>query len=119
MVYNRPVYLTSQEVADRYRVSVSAVMKQRAEGRAPGSLGKRIGKRLLWSPQDLDAFDGGEQGETFGALHALVLEVRGVNKRLDELIKVTIADPHPPGIDPSFYRGDGPPQIPQIGDEDE
>lgn len=32
---------------------------------------------------------------------------------------LTIPDPHPPGIDPSFYRGDGPPQIPsRRGPED-
>ena len=77
-------WLTASEVADRYRITISGLSKQRTEGRTPGALGKRVGKRVLWASEELDAFDG--QGHPFGAMDALVLEVRGINKRLDKLI---------------------------------
>lgn len=77
-------WMTAEETADRYRITVKGLLKQRSEDRAPGSLGKRVGKRVLWSSEDLDNFDGG--GQTFGAMAALVLEVRGINKRLDQII---------------------------------
>lgn len=78
-------WLTAEETADRYRITVSGLLKQRREGRNPGALGRRVGKRVLWASEELDAFDGHEEPESFGALHALVLEARGINKRLDRL----------------------------------
>lgn len=79
-------FLTIEDVADRYRVTPSAIQKQRAEGKPPGIFGRRVGKRILWAPQDLDRWDG---LEVFGALDALVLEMRGMNRRLDVQIALT------------------------------
>lgn len=93
-------YMTADETAARYRITVKGLLKQRSEGRLPGSLGKRVGKRVLWASEELDVFDAMEDGsntiyappESFGALHALVLETRGVNKRLDKLLAAVEAD---------------------------
>lgn len=78
-------WLTAEEVADRYRITVKGLLKQRSEDRLPGSLGKRVGKRVLWSPSDLDRFDG--VPETFGADHAMVLELQAANKLLRKISK--------------------------------
>lgn len=86
-------WLTTEETADRYRISVSGLLKQRRENRKPGALGRRVGKRVLWASEDLDAYDGHQEPETFGALHALVLEARGINKRLDAVL-VELRKPH-------------------------
>lgn len=77
-------WMTTEETADRYRITVKGLLKQRSESRPPGSLGKRVGKRVLWASEDLDAFDGNEQG--IGVMNALVLEIRGINKRLDRIL---------------------------------
>jgi hypothetical protein len=88
-------WITLEEVAERYRITPSGVMNQRAENRMPGIMGKHVGKRVLWASEELDAYDRlftdnpQPQVETFGSLDALVLEVRGVNKRLDRLIKLS------------------------------
>lgn len=84
-------WLTAEETAARYRIGVKGLLNQRLEGRLPGSLGKRVGKRILWASEDLDAFDGREEPENFGALHALVLEARGINKRLDAIHKELVS----------------------------
>lgn len=86
-------WMTAEETAKRYRITPSGLAKQRAEGRMPGSIGKHVGKRVLWASEELDAYDRlftenpQPQVETFGSLDALVLEMRGVNKRLDRLIQ--------------------------------
>ena len=85
-------WMTAEETAKRYRITPSGLAKQRSEGRMPGVIGKHVGKRVLWASEELDAYDRlftdnpQPQDETFGALDALVLEVRGVNRRLDESI---------------------------------
>ena len=53
-------WLTADETAARYRITPKGLLKQRTEGRLPGSLGKRVGKRVLWASEDLDAHDGHE-----------------------------------------------------------
>ena len=75
-------WLTADETATRYRITVKGLLKQRTEGRLPGSLGKRVGKRVLWASEDLDRHDHPEEtpvaytheSDSFGALHALILE---------------------------------------------
>lgn len=76
------MWMTAEETADRYRITVKGLQKQRAEGREPGSLGKRIGKRVLWASEELDRFDG---AETFGADHATVLELQAATKLLRKI----------------------------------
>ena len=62
----------------------------------PGVIGKHVGKRVLWASEELDAYDRlftenpQPQVETFGSLDALVLEMRGVNKRLDQIFAVLL-----------------------------
>lgn len=75
-------WMTADETADRYRITVKGLLKQRKEDRPPGSLGKRIGKRLLWSAVELDAFDG---LESLGAEDAMVLELQAANKLLRKM----------------------------------
>ena len=76
-------WMTAEEVADRYRISVKGLLKQRSENRMPGSLGRRVGKRVLWASEDLNSYDNPEAHDhELGTLDALVLEMRGVNKRL-------------------------------------
>ena len=57
MVNEMTRLLTSEEVAERYRVTPSALWTQRHRGEAPGSLGMRLGRRLLWDPEDLRAYE--------------------------------------------------------------
>jgi hypothetical protein len=61
-------YLTAEEVADRYRVSVSALYTQRHRREDPGALALKIGRRLLWRPADLTRWEdrllgGGSDGD--------------------------------------------------------
>jgi len=51
-----PTYLTAEEVAAMYRLSVSALYTQRHRGEAPGSLGAKVGRKLLWRQSELDAW---------------------------------------------------------------
>ncbi len=52
----RPDYLTVREVADLYRVSVSALYTQRYRSEPPGALGVKVGRRLLWKRSELDVW---------------------------------------------------------------
>ena len=52
----RPDYLTVREVADLYRVSVSALYTQRYRSEPPGVLGVKVGRRLLWKRSELDVW---------------------------------------------------------------
>jgi hypothetical protein len=52
----RPDYLTVREVADLYRVSISALYTQRYRSEPPGVLGRKVGRRLLWKRSELDAW---------------------------------------------------------------
>ena len=51
-----PVYLTAREVAEQYRLTVSALYTQRHRREAPGSLGVKVGRKLLWRQSELDAW---------------------------------------------------------------
>lgn len=51
-----PQLLTVDEVATILRVKPGAIYMQRHRGEAPGSLGIRIGRRILFRPGDLDQF---------------------------------------------------------------
>lgn len=58
---DRPTYLTAQEVAEQYRLSVSALYTQRHRRENPGILGVKVGRKLLWRRSDLDAWFDREQ----------------------------------------------------------
>jgi hypothetical protein len=47
-------YLTVVEAATMLRTSTTALISQRYRGSAPGSLGVRVDKRLLFRLSDLD-----------------------------------------------------------------
>ncbi len=49
-------YLTIAEVAARLRTTKSAIYTQHHRGQAPGALGVKVGRRLLWNAADLDAW---------------------------------------------------------------
>lgn len=51
-----PTYLTAEEVAEMYRLTVSALYTQRHRREAPGSLGAKVGRKLLWRQSELDAW---------------------------------------------------------------
>ena len=51
-----PTYLTADEVAVMYRFTVSALYTQRHRQEAPGSLGVKVGRKLLWRQSELDAW---------------------------------------------------------------
>ena len=51
-----PIYLTAKEVAAMYRLPVSALYTQRHRREAPGSLGVKVGRKLLWRQSELDAW---------------------------------------------------------------
>lgn len=48
--------MTVAEVSAYLRLTPGALYSQRHRGVAPGSLGIRVGKKLLWRPEDIDAF---------------------------------------------------------------
>ena len=52
----RSEYLTVEEVADLFRVSISALYTQRYRSEPPGVLGRKVGRRLLWKRSELDAW---------------------------------------------------------------
>lgn len=49
-----PEYLTSAEVAEMFRTTPSALYTQRTRRERPGSLGVKVGKRVLYRREDLD-----------------------------------------------------------------
>ena len=52
----RSEYLTVEEVADLFRVSISALYTQRYRSEPPGVLGVKVGRRLLWKRSELDVW---------------------------------------------------------------
>ena len=58
-----PTYLTAKEVACQYRLTVSALYTQRHRREAPGVLGVKVGRKLLWRRADLDAWWDRQQAE--------------------------------------------------------
>ena len=48
--------LTVEEVAAIMRATRGAIYTQRYRGEAPGSLGIRVGRRILFRPTDLERF---------------------------------------------------------------
>jgi hypothetical protein len=48
--------LTVQEVANILRTTPGAIYNQRHRGDAPGSLGIRVGRRILFHVRNLEAF---------------------------------------------------------------
>lgn len=49
-------YLTIAEVAERYRTSPGALYTQRYRSESPGALAVKVGSKLLWRVEDLDAW---------------------------------------------------------------
>ena len=49
-------FLTTAEVAERYRLSESALYTQRHRGESPGALGVRVGRKILYRLSDLEAW---------------------------------------------------------------
>ena len=48
--------LTLQEAADYLRLTPGALYTQRCRGEDPGSLGIRVGKKILYRPTDIERF---------------------------------------------------------------
>lgn len=97
-----PALMTIEEVADYFKVTPKAILKQRAEGRAPGSLGIRRGKRLLWRSADLERFIGGQiddsGAETLSYEAALLVALGGIEKAIranTRAIRETARRSHP------------------------
>lgn len=61
---NEPEYLTTAEVAERYRTTASVVRYWRHTGYGPK--GTKVGKRVLYPREQIEAFDR-ELRETDGA----------------------------------------------------
>lgn len=51
------MFLDILQVAQRYATSPSALYTQRHRGEAPGALAIKVGRRLLWSIEDLKAWE--------------------------------------------------------------
>jgi len=51
-----PLYLTIGEVADRLRTSRQALYQQHYRRQAPGALGVKVGRRILWRVSDLESW---------------------------------------------------------------
>jgi hypothetical protein len=60
-------YLTTEEVAARYRTSIHTVRAWRHTGTGPGLVGIRIGRRVLWSQAALERYDAELAAEQNGA----------------------------------------------------
>jgi hypothetical protein len=48
--------LTLKETADYLRLTPAALYTQRHRGDKPGSLGIRVGRKILYRPSDIDRF---------------------------------------------------------------
>lgn len=48
--------LTLQEAAEYLRLTPSALYSQRYKGEEPGTLGIRVGKKILYRPADINRF---------------------------------------------------------------
>ena len=57
--------LTLKEAADYLRLTPGALYSQRYRGEKPGSLGIRVGKKLLYRPSDIDQFLNEKLAESF------------------------------------------------------
>ena len=55
--------LTIDEVADLLRTTPTAIYSQRHRSEAPGILGRKVGRRLLWAEADLDAWWNSTNGD--------------------------------------------------------
>jgi hypothetical protein len=49
--------LTTREVAERYRTAAATVRYWRWMGREPGTLGRKVGRRVLFDEDALDRWD--------------------------------------------------------------
>lgn len=49
-------FLGVQELADLFNLTPAAVYTQRHRGEAPGALGVKVGRRLVWRRSDLDTW---------------------------------------------------------------
>lgn len=49
-------FLTTAEVAERYRLTESALYSQRHRGDPPGSLGVRVGRKILFKLSELEVW---------------------------------------------------------------
>jgi len=49
-------FLTIGEVADRLRTTRQALYTQHHRGMAPGALGVKVGRRILWRVSDLESW---------------------------------------------------------------
>jgi predicted DNA-binding transcriptional regulator AlpA len=56
-------YLTAEEVAGMFRISVSALYTQRHRNEAPGILGQKVGRKLLWRRSEIDAWWEAQRGQ--------------------------------------------------------
>lgn len=53
---NSEPLLTLQEAAEYLRLTPSALYSQRYKGEEPGTLGIRVGKKILYRPADINRF---------------------------------------------------------------
>ena len=51
------MFFPIEQVAKRYHSSPTAIYSQRHRGEAPGALAIKVGKRLLWKLEDLEAWE--------------------------------------------------------------
>lgn len=57
-------FLNTKEVADMFRVSVETIHMQRHRGQEPGALGFKAGKRVLFRPEDIEAWIDAQIGKS-------------------------------------------------------
>ena len=51
-----PQLLTVEEIATIVRATPGAIYQQRYRGEQPGSLGVRVGRRILFRPDDIERY---------------------------------------------------------------
>ena len=56
--------LTIEQVADYFRTTPGALYTQRHKGANPGALGVKVGKRVLFHPDDIERFVAEASGTT-------------------------------------------------------
>lgn len=61
-------FLTAEEVSDLFSIPVSSLYNQRWRRQAPGSLGAKVGRRILWRLSDLEAWFDSERSLTAEAV---------------------------------------------------
>ena len=60
-----PVFLTTEELADRWKTTPAGILNQRHRGTAPR--GHRIGRRVLWRLDDVESFEDSRAADPKGA----------------------------------------------------